>query len=83
MIMVVFFVRQLSSEQVATRIEALHWIRMLLDRYRVEVIADDFLLGSCDFNFRLLSPKYKNTMTIFNAFECTCINVDHFYCVFV
>ncbi|RWR79576.1 protein VAC14 [Cinnamomum micranthum f. kanehirae] len=69
--------RELSSEWVATRIEALHWLATLLDRHRAEVLSflDDIfntLLGA------LLDPSDEVVLLVLDVYACIARDASHF-----
>ncbi|XXG81811.1 hypothetical protein AAC387_Pa09g2376 [Persea americana] len=70
--------RQLSSEQDATRIEALRWIGTLLARYRVEVLS--FLADIFDTLFKALSdPSDKVVLLVLEVHACIARDALHFH----
>eukprot|EP00268_Persea_americana_P001494 TRINITY_DN1045_c0_g1_i4.p1 TRINITY_DN1045_c0_g1~~TRINITY_DN1045_c0_g1_i4.p1 ORF type:complete len:724 (+),score=135.00 TRINITY_DN1045_c0_g1_i4:163-2334(+) len=69
--------RQLSSEQDATRIEALHWIRTLLARYHVEVIS--FLDDIFHTLLKALSdPSDEVVLLVLEVHACIARDEPHF-----
>ncbi|XP_019432672.1 PREDICTED: protein VAC14 homolog isoform X2 [Lupinus angustifolius] len=69
--------RQISSEWEATRIEALHWISTLLDRYRTEVL--QFLDDIFDTLVKALSdPSDAVVLLVLDVHACIAKDPQHF-----
>ncbi|XP_027340164.1 protein VAC14 homolog isoform X4 [Abrus precatorius] len=69
--------RQLSNEWEATRIEALHWISTLLNKYRSEVL--QFLNDIFDTLLKALSdPSDKVVLLVLDVHACIAKDPQHF-----
>ncbi|KAL5174646.1 Protein VAC14 [Glycine soja] len=69
--------RQLSSELEATRIEALHWISTLLNKYRTEVL--EFLNDIFDTLLKALSdPSDEVVLLVLDVHACIAKDPQHF-----
>ncbi|KAM7271617.1 hypothetical protein ACFE04_030831 [Oxalis oulophora] len=69
--------RQLSSEWEATRIEALHWMSTLLDRYRPEVLC--FLSDIFETLLKALSdPSDEVVLRVLEVHACIAKDPEHF-----
>ncbi|KAK2399604.1 PtdIns(3,5)P(2) sythesis regulation factor [Trifolium repens] len=69
--------RQLSSEWEATRIEALHWISILLNRHRIEVLT--YLNDIFDTLLKALSdPSDEVVLLVLDVHACIARDPQHF-----